>query len=207
MAEALDIPRGLTETELLLAERSIRRLMMTRQWSTDTLRWDALTEGDCRRERDASPAVAGDTDPSWWAGDPDWRGRRLGPGFCGFRGRLSREQRRRMKRTQPCWMPAMMHFLTNELIEVVSPTRARGRWYSWEPATVRVAAGSLRAVWIAGTYDGRFVCVDGSWRIASLTFTEVFSTGVDSNWLAEPHVNYGPAHCPHDLSEPRGDGE
>lgn len=112
-----------------------------------------------------------------------------------------------MKSTQPCWMPAMMHFLTNELIDVLSPTRARGRWYAWEPATIRTADGSLRAVWIAGIYDCRFVCVDGEWRFLRITFTEVFSTGVDSNWVAEPHVDYGPRHCQRDVSEPGGEQE
>ncbi len=89
-------------------------------------------------------------------------------------------------------MPHMMHFLGNEWIKVESPDTARGRWYSFEAATV-VVDGRDVAVWIAGRYDGAFVKERGSWRIREMHFQEIFSTPFDSaGWTEQTHVAYGP---------------
>lgn len=177
----------------LAAEREIRRLMFQRQWRTDDLHWTARPGLECRR------LVAGDGDRdsgrTWVDGQVNWVGRRLSAGFRGFRHRLDKKQREAMKSSQACWMPSMMHFLTNEIITLKSPNSASGQWYSWEPATVRNNRGEYVAVWIAGYYKCRFSRESGVWRFASIVFSEVFSTEFDKGWVNQAQVTYGPLMC------------
>jgi hypothetical protein len=89
----------------------------------------------------------------------------------------------------------MMHFLTNEKILVQSPTKAVGRWYSWEAATVRLG-DAYKAVWIAGRYECDFIKENGDWKLQEQRFQEVFSTPFESNgWTETAHVAFGPRNA------------
>lgn len=90
------------------------------------------------------------------------------------------------------WLPHMMHFLTNERIEILTPVSATGRWYSWETSTA-VVDGLMVAIWIAGRYIFDFAKEDAIWKITKMHFQEIFSTPFDSaGWTEVPHVPYGP---------------
>ena len=89
----------------------------------------------------------------------------------------------------------MMHFLTNERIQIDSPTEASGRWYSWEAATVRLGEG-YQAIWVAGRYDCEFIKEGNDWKIKTQRFQEVFSTPVESaGWTETAHVAFGPGNA------------
>jgi hypothetical protein len=88
--------------------------------------------------------------------------------------------------SRPNGMPRMMHFLTNERIEVADSSSAAGQWYSWEAATVRDEDRALVPVWIAGRYRMTFVKENGEWRISSQEFERVFVVRADrdTNWTS-----------------------
>ncbi|MFI9627403.1 nuclear transport factor 2 family protein [Streptomyces sp. NPDC052042] len=180
-------------------QAAIRRLMSRNQWRSDG--------GDDSDDRVPSwraagavralgpPSVVG-TDPAkgpgyWTAHGGTWRSTGLSERFDTARSARG-EERAAFSAARRRWMPQAMHFLTNEDIEITSSGSARGRWYSWEAATV-VLDGVPTAVWIAGRYVVAFTKESGSWRIADMHFQEIFSTPVDSaGWTVTPHVPYGP---------------
>lgn len=191
-------------------EAAIRRLMSRNQWRSDS--------GDDTDERVPSWLAAGgvrvlgpppapgtgpdpgpNSDPGpgpghWTAHGGTWRSTGLSEHFGTVR-RSHGEDREAFSAGRERWMPQMMHFLTNEDIELTAPGSARGRWYSWEAATV-VVDGVPAAVWIAGRYVVAFTREDGAWRIADMHFQEIFSTPFDSaGWTETPHVPYGPGRA------------
>ncbi|GAA2712893.1 nuclear transport factor 2 family protein [Micromonospora olivasterospora] len=102
---------------------------------------------------------------------------------------------------RPDYMPRMMHFLTNERIEVHDDHTATGSWYCWEPAVVQID-GAPTPILIVGRADQRFVREHGRWLLAHVDFEEVFSTTFNGpGWVAQPHVAYGPAQA--DVDRPR----
>jgi hypothetical protein len=172
-------------------EQAIRRVMARNQWRKDgaddgarSLSWEA--DGAVRT---SGPDTR--TDVDYWAVGGTWRGSGLSSRFDDHAS-SSGTARKGFSSSRARWMPQMMHFLTNEDIEVLSESRAHGRWYSWEPATVLVDRVHV-AIWIAGRYLVDFEKQDGAWRIATMHFQEVFSTPVDGpGWTHTAHVPYGP---------------
>ncbi|MEV0974921.1 nuclear transport factor 2 family protein [Microtetraspora glauca] len=173
-------------------EAEIRRLVSRRQWHADAGHGGPGVPS--WQENGAVETLGSDIEeaPGLRSRDP---GRWTGVGLSGhFEGHTRSHGRDRsaFARDRRRWMPQMMHFLTNEFIEVESADVAAGRWYSWEPATVLVD-GRLMSVWIAGRYEMSFVKEDGAWRIAEMCFQEIFSTPYSSRgWVECPHVSYGP---------------
>lgn len=176
----------LARVERLEAEADIRRLMSAHQWTsdagtdtTDIPDWTQVPPQEDPEERSRR-----------WASNGMWRGTGLSSAFDGHTSTGSSFAGGTAPR--PKWMPHMMHFLTNEHIEITGPNSAFGRWYSWEAATV-VVDGKATSVWIAGRYEIEFVKERGSWLFLDMHFQEIFSTPFDSaGWTSQPHVNYGP---------------
>lgn len=172
-------------------EQAIRQVMARNQWRKDSadagahaLSWDV--DGGVR-----TAGVDTRTEVDYWAGGGTWTGSGLSSGFDEQES-SSGAAREEFSSSRGRWMPQMMHFLTNEDIEVLSESRAHGRWYSWEPATVLVD-GVHVAIWIAGRYLVDFEKHAGAWQIATMHFQEVFSTPVDGpGWTHTAHVPYGP---------------
>lgn len=172
--------------ERLEAESEIRRLVSTYHWVNDT--------------GSASGAMPGWTDLTVPAGDGTsqarlkdlqvtggaaWSGLGLSAAWPSSAGVAADDGTPR-----PEYMPRMLHFLTNEWLEVDGDT-ARGRWYCWEPAIVHIG-GDPRAILIAGRLRCEFQRENGIWRYAATEFEEVFSTPYPApGW---DHVPYGPAN-------------
>ncbi|HHV21946.1 MAG TPA: SnoaL-like domain-containing protein [Propionibacterium sp.] len=143
---------SLAVLERLAAESEIRRLVAAGQWKRDfgtngmpVSHWESSMSG---------PTSPCGLDPS--EEEPSeqahcWTGEGLSDSFSGYE-RVSREERSDFGVSRDQWMPKMMHFLTNEQIYVESSRTARGRWYSWEAATV-LLENELVPIWIAGRYE------------------------------------------------------
>jgi SnoaL-like domain len=169
---------------VLESEAAIRRLVARHHWNNDA----GSETGEMPPWHDVeAPARAASPAGATSAARAAWRGKGLSPAWpqdeVGF---IDCPNIRRQK-----YMPRMMHFLTNEYIQVDGRT-AIGRWYCFEPAVVNIS-GKLEAIWIIGRIACSFDCLDGAWEYRDVEYEEVFSTSFGGEgWLAEPHVQYGP---------------
>lgn len=185
-SNAYDDPTLLARVERLEAEAEIRRLVSAHQWASD-----AGTETTDIPDWTQPPVPENPEGRSRrWATNGMWRGSGLPPAFDGHTSTGSSFIGGVAPRTK--WMPHMMHFLTNEFIQITGPSSAFGRWYSWEAATALVDGEEL-AIWAAGRYEIKFVKERGAWRFLDMHFQEIFTTPFDgAGWTSQPHVNYGP---------------
>lgn len=180
--------------EILEAEAAIRRLMSSHQWVSDTGSSGSHTPDWSTSSADEPKEPDGRA--AHWAKGGTWRGSGLSSNFEGFtEGAEGPGVPAKSSPSRSAWIPRMMHFLTNEHIQVHSSTKATGRWYSWEAATVRLD-DDYKAVWIAGRYNCEFIKESGDWKIREQRFQEVFSTPVESNgWTETAHVAFGPRNA------------
>jgi hypothetical protein len=99
-----------------------------------------------------------------------------------FGRRQGVEEIREHFRGAPSRIPWALHFtLAPEITLDGGPgpqRRALGTWYLWQPCTRRSAAGTEREAWLAGSYDDRYVKVDGQWKFELVV--------VQARWLSGP---------------------
>lgn len=180
--------------DILEAEGAIRRLIADHQWVSDS---------GSRGSRIPDWSTAAPEEPedpqgraAHWAEGGMWVGAGLSHNFEGFtHGHEGPDADPGSSPPRPSWLPRMMHFLTNERIQIDSPTTANGRWYSWEAATARLGDG-FQPIWIAGRYECEFIKEGDDWKIKTQGFQEVFSTPFDSSgWIDNAHVPYGPRNA------------
>lgn len=85
-------------------------------------------------------------------------------------------------RTIPDVLSWAIHYVMNPQIEV-DGDRATGRWYLFEPCTMR--EGGDQAVWGAAAYREEYVRVDGEWRIENLVLAARFWTPYEMGWAKQ----------------------
>lgn len=170
---------------VLESEAAIRRLVARHHWNNDA----GSETGEMPPWHDivASAATAAQAAGLKSAAGASWRGKGLSSAWpqneAGFIDCP--------KTPRQMYMPRMMHFLTNEDIQVDGET-AVGRWYCFEPAVVSIR-DELQAIWIVGRIACNFDYAGGAWQYRDVEYEEVFSTRFGGEgWLDEPHIQYGP---------------
>ncbi len=63
----------------------------------------------------------------------------------------------------------------------VEGSRARARWYLWQPATLK----DNTAVWMSGYEDDEYVKADGRWLQSYMKVTLYFLTGYGQGWMKQ----------------------
>lgn len=61
----------------------------------------------------------------------------------------------------------------------IEGSKAKGRWYMWEAATMN---DGTRA-WIAGFEDDEYAKIDGQWFMSYMNFTMLFLAPIDQGWF------------------------
>jgi len=74
------------------------------------------------------------------------------------------------------------HMAHNPIIEVQGE-KATGRWYFEVPSTMR---GTDTAVWIAGTYEEKYVKERGEWRFNFIKANFNYMTPYEEGWAKTP---------------------
>jgi hypothetical protein len=80
-------------------------------------------------------------------------------------------------------MPFSAHFVGAGQTQVAGDEGA-GEWLYFQMATYRDGA----ALWIAGTYTGRFARTAAGWRIQHLVVANWFTAPYEAGWARVPHV-------------------
>lgn len=80
-------------------------------------------------------------------------------------------------------MPFSAHFVGPGVV-TVSGDRAEGSWAYFQMATYRDGT----ALWIAGTYTGRFRRTGDGWRLAHLDVANWFTTPYEEGWGRVRHL-------------------
>lgn len=79
--------------------------------------------------------------------------------------------------------PLMIHYVMNPIIDVKGD-RATGRWAFLRPQTTPAGNGYLAGGW----YDDEYVRIDGAWKFASVTITNLFCAPYEAGWPNGPVV-------------------
>lgn len=77
------------------------------------------------------------------------------------------------------------HMVHNPIIEV-DGDKATGRWYFEVPCTLR---GTDMAVWLAGTYEEKYVKERGEWKFSFIKATFDYATPYEEGWAKTPFFN------------------
>lgn len=70
-----------------------------------------------------------------------------------------------------------VHYFVGPYIEI-DGNKARGRWYTWCPATMAGGKG----VWASAVEDDKYEKVNGEWLISELKVTVWFNTPYEEGW-------------------------
>ncbi len=71
-----------------------------------------------------------------------------------------------------------LHYMCGHMIDFVSPTEATGTWYIWETATIDGVP-----MFVAATYEDRYVKQDGEWKFARVKVNPAFMTPYHDGWV------------------------
>ena len=82
------------------------------------------------------------------------------------------------------FFPFAIHNVMNPIIDV-DGDHATGQWYLIQPATM---AKGNQAVWLAGSYNDRYVRVGEDWMFQHLAVTVRFLTPYHEGWAAKRFV-------------------
>jgi hypothetical protein len=88
----------------------------------------------------------------------------------------------------PNVMSFAIHHVTNSAVEINDDaTRARGRWYLLQSATMKE---TQQAVWLAARYDDQLVFSADSWSFQRVQLRSRFFTTHEAGWAQLPHLLY-----------------
>jgi len=71
-----------------------------------------------------------------------------------------------------------LHYMCGHIIDITSPTEASGTWYIWETATIDGVP-----MFVAATYEDRYVKVDGEWKFKHVKVNPAFMTPYEDGWV------------------------
>jgi ketosteroid isomerase-like protein len=85
-------------------------------------------------------------------------------------------------------IPWALHNMIAPVVEVAQDGKtAMGSWYLLELATMPdPQTQKLGAVWIAGTYEDKFVKQDGQWKIQQITLRMEIMSPYEDGWAKTP---------------------
>jgi ketosteroid isomerase-like protein len=109
--------------------------------------------------------------------DAVWDGGRLGKAG-------GREAIRKFFSRAAEYFPFAIHNVMNPIIEV-DGDQATGQWYLIQPATM---AKGNQAVWLAASYNDRYVRIGEDWKFQQLTVTVRFLTPYHEGWASKRFV-------------------